>query len=164
MTKFEKMFGGVASLLVMSALVGCGGGTKPDKGGTVKPADEHAHAHPSSGPHKGQLIELGAEEYHAEMVDDDAAHKLTFYLLDSKAKDAVTSDEPAIILNITLDGKPAQYRIPAAPQAGETGGKTSRYETADEVTHDALEKAGKARFGVKIGGKSFTGDIEHHAH
>lgn len=30
--------------------------------------DEHAHAHPSEGPHGGDLIELGNEEYHAELV------------------------------------------------------------------------------------------------
>ncbi|MDA1165948.1 MAG: hypothetical protein O3B13_22860 [Planctomycetota bacterium] len=40
-----------------------------------------AHAHPSEGPHGGDLIELGNEEYHAELVhpeghDDDAhAHE-----------------------------------------------------------------------------------------
>lgn len=39
--------------------------------------DEHAHAHPTEGPHGGDLIELGNEEYHAELVhshdhDDDA--------------------------------------------------------------------------------------------
>lgn len=42
--------------------------------------DPHAgHAHPSHGPHGGDLIELGNEEYHAELVhphghDDDAHH------------------------------------------------------------------------------------------
>ncbi len=42
--------------------------------------DPHAgHAHPTHGPHGGDLIELGNEEYHAELVhphghDDDAHH------------------------------------------------------------------------------------------
>ena len=42
--------------------------------------DPHAgHAHPSHGPHGGDLIELGNEEYHAELVhphghDDDVHH------------------------------------------------------------------------------------------
>jgi hypothetical protein len=42
--------------------------------------DPHAgHAHPSHGPHGGDLIELGNEEYHAELIhphghDDDAHH------------------------------------------------------------------------------------------
>ena len=42
--------------------------------------DPHAgHAHPSHGPHGGDLIELGNEEYHAELVHphvhhDDAHH------------------------------------------------------------------------------------------
>ena len=42
--------------------------------------DAHAgHAHPSHGPHGGDLIELGNEEFHAELVhphdhDDDAHH------------------------------------------------------------------------------------------
>ena len=43
--------------------------------------DEDGHAHPTHGPHGGDLIELGNEEYHAELVhphghDDDAhAHE-----------------------------------------------------------------------------------------
>lgn len=42
--------------------------------------DPHAgHSHPTHGPHGGDLIELGNEEYHAELVhphghDDDAHH------------------------------------------------------------------------------------------
>lgn len=37
--------------------------------------DPHAgHAHPSHGPHSGDLIELGNEEYHAELVHPHAHH------------------------------------------------------------------------------------------
>ena len=54
--------------------------------------DEHAHAH--EGPHHGSIVELGNEEYHAEIVHDDATGTVTVYLLDSSAKKSVTTTAP----------------------------------------------------------------------
>ncbi len=48
------------------------------------PATVDVHSHPTEGPHHGTLIELGKEEYHAELVHDDKM--VTIYILDSAAK------------------------------------------------------------------------------
>ena len=60
----------VGSLLVLS---GC----------TGKPAAEHGgeeHHHHVHGPHEGELIEIGNEEYHAELLMEDN-NKVTIYVL-----------------------------------------------------------------------------------
>ena len=68
--------------LVTFALSGCADPPDGDQFNEVSTSenehpDEHAHAHPSEGPHGGDLIELGNEEYHAELVhphDHDHDH------------------------------------------------------------------------------------------
>ena len=42
--------------------------------------DGHDHGHASEGPHHGHLIELGEEEYHAELTHDDATGKVRLFL------------------------------------------------------------------------------------
>ena len=42
---------------------------------------DHGHAHPSEGPHHGALIELGKEDYHAEIVHDEKTDTVTIYIL-----------------------------------------------------------------------------------
>lgn len=76
-----------AICLTLAAAVGLSGCADPDSASTgsapvsdLPPGttEDHAeHAHPSEGPHGGDLIELGNEEYHAELIhpeghDDDA--------------------------------------------------------------------------------------------
>lgn len=76
-----------AICMTLAAAVGMAGCADPDATPTgsapvsdLPPSttDDHAgHAHPTEGPHGGDLIELGNEEYHAELVhpedhDDDA--------------------------------------------------------------------------------------------
>ena len=41
------------------------------------------HAHPTTGPHGGRLIELGGGGYHAELRHDHATHTVTVDLLDA---------------------------------------------------------------------------------
>jgi hypothetical protein len=126
----------------------------------------HAHEHPSQGPHHGHLIELGNnEEYHAELVDDHGTHTVTIYLLDGAATGAVTSADPELAINLVVDGRPAQFALPAVPQDGDPAGGTSRYQIVDKALCDALH-ADKTtgRMNVTIAGKVFVGQIEHHAH
>jgi hypothetical protein len=75
---------------------------KPQKSG-------HVHAHPTEGPHHGALIELGREDYHAELVHDDATNTVTIYMLDGAAKDAVAIDAKQLTVNLLVGGKP-QWR------------------------------------------------------
>jgi hypothetical protein len=73
--------------------------------GTVAPAhDDHGHA--SEGPHHGALVELGNEEYHAEVVHDDTTGSVTVYLLDSSAKKSATTTATEAVINLKHGDSP----------------------------------------------------------
>lgn len=128
-----------------------------------KAAAEHEHA--EHGPHGGELLELGDEEYHAEIVHDEKAKVLSIYLLDSSAKKAVAVPAKEMVINLKHDGKPEQHKLAAAPQAGDPAGSASRFWSKDADLQEDLEKHGvDARLQVVIGGKSYTAKIVHHHH
>jgi hypothetical protein len=164
---------GLYSLLTASVIgiSGCGGGEGPKQKGNVS-ADSHAsddghdhHDHPTEGPHHGHLIELGKEEFHAELTDDDATKTVTIYILDSAAKSSVPIDAKEVMLNLAIDGKPVQFALPAAPLPTDPPEKSSCFQLADERLIEGLDaKGAKGRINVTINGKSFSGNIEHHAH
>jgi hypothetical protein len=66
--------------------------------------DHDEHAHPNEGPHHGDLVELGNEEYHAEVVHGEAG-SVTVYILDSAAKVAVPIEAAELMINISHDGE-----------------------------------------------------------
>ena len=84
----------VAGLTVLW-LAGCsdsGTGASPVVTDGPPEAESHAeHAHPSEGPHQGDLVELGNEEFHAEVVHGEGG-SVSVYILDSGAKAAVPVD------------------------------------------------------------------------
>ena len=69
------------------------------------PAAGHAHAHPTEGPHHGALIELGKEDYHAELVHEDATDTVTIYILDSSATKPVPIAAKQLTLNMRAENK-----------------------------------------------------------
>ncbi len=155
------------------ALVGCG----EEKPATpiVKEENHSAHdghdhgaeagGHPTEGPHHGHLIELGAEEYHAELTHDDKTNSVTIYLLDKDAKKPVTSADKELALNLVVDGKPLQKKIPAKQEAGEKEGESSRYVLEDKELLEALEaEKTTGRLNVTIAGKEYSGVVEHSGH
>ncbi len=153
------------SLVAVALLVtGCGSNNPaPPKGETGH------HDHPTEGPHKGHLIELGSEEFHAELTHDDASKTITVYLLGSDAKTAAMSSEPEIALNLVVAGEPLQAKLVAAPMEGEAADKCSRYTLVDEKVLAALENPKTTgRLNVTIAGKSYSGNVElgdhGHAH
>jgi hypothetical protein len=144
------------------ALGGCGNDAEKKDGGAK--AGDH-HDHPDKGPHGGMLVELGNEEYHAEVVHDDAAHKVTVYILDGKAKGAVPVAEKEVKINVVADGKPAQFVLPAVPLEGEADGKSSRFELVDESLVEAHDAEGAdARLKLNINGTPYEGKIAAHDH
>lgn len=121
----------------------------------------HEHAHPEKGPQGGRLIEFGREEYHGELVHDDANKSVTLYLLDSKAVEPVAVTNAELTLNLIVDGKPQQAKLTAAPQAGDKEGEASRFTTTDDLAFAALEEEHTTgRVNVTIGDKSYTGEIQ----
>lgn len=165
MTKSTTLSTISAAMLFVLA-VGCNDGPGPDAhadshadhGGSAPAAD--AHAHPTEGPHHGHLIELGKEEFHAELVHDKAA--VTIYLLDAAAKTAVAIDSTEVVVNLKHDGKPEQFKLAAAPLDGETDGKSSRFQSTDaELAGHLDDTASEPRLNVTINGTPYTGSMSH---
>jgi hypothetical protein len=149
-------------------------GSKPTAGEAAhQQGDGHApgeksHAesgHSEEGPHHGHLIELGQDEYHAELTHDDATSMVSVYLLDSSAQGAVPIAETEIVLNLVVNGVPQQAKLAAAPQKGDPAGQSSRFSAIDEKLLAALEAPKTTgRLNVTIEGKAYTGQVEHHEH
>ena len=114
------------------AFVGCSKGndtgtiTTPPPATTGHEGHDHAHGHASEGPHHGDLVELGNEEYHAEVVHGDTG-AVTVYVLDGSAKTAVPIEATEVVLNVTHDGKPEQFQLPATPDSSDPQGKSSKF-------------------------------------
>jgi hypothetical protein len=148
--------------LLATSFVGCGK-SADKKDGNTQAGDDHDH--PDKGPRGGMLVELGNEEYHAEIVHDDAAHKVTIYVLDAKVKDAVSITDKDVKINVVVGGAPAQFVLPAVPLDGETDGKSSRFESVDEKLAEALDaKGADARLKLNINGAPYEGKFGAHEH
>lgn len=168
----------VAGLAVF-AMAGCAepdAGTASSNGSstvlTEAPPEATAqgeHAHPSEGPHHGDLVELGNEEYHAEVVHGEGG-SVSVYILDSAAKSVVPIDATELTINITHDGNAEQFKLPADRDTSDPEGKSSRFTLKDEeLSSDLDSHDAAARLVVSIEGKSFSGKIVHshegeHAH
>ena len=134
-----------------------------DKKLSQKSAKEHDHPH--EGPHGGALIELGEEEYHAEIVMEEKTHSVIVYLLGSNAKDYVAIEAPEVVINLKHGTKPEQFKLKASPTKTDPKGKASRFVLKDhDLVHDLHHDDADARLRVKIAGKSYSGKIAAHDH
>jgi hypothetical protein len=145
--------------LVALALTGC-----PRANHSEKPVhDDHGHVH--SGPHKGHLMEIGGEQYHAEWIHDESG-KVTFYILDSEAKKEVPIEADEIAIDVKIgDNPPKTYKLAAVtPQDG----KSASFEITDkqfEALFDQLKSSGLTlTLHVNINGKQFDEPIKEHEH
>lgn len=126
-------------------------------------AAEHEHAHATTGPHGGSPIELGEEEYHAELIHDDAAKTVTIYLLDAKASATAPIDATEIAINLKHEGRGEQFKLAASPDANDPSGKASRFVSSEAELAEDLDREGtEARIAVTIDGKPFQAAVNHH--
>jgi hypothetical protein len=158
------------------SLAGCGSepqtGTTPATPSGHYEGDGHdhgsetAHAHPTDGPHGGHLIELGNEEYHAELLHDESTHTVTVHLLDAAGIQPVAISEPEIIVQLFQDGQFVRYALKAVQGPAVPAGAASQFEIVDEALCDALchENELRGRLQVTINGTPYTGTIEHSSH
>lgn len=125
------------------------------------PAPAHDHDHGAKGPHGGGIIELGEEEYHAELVVEHDSHSIALYVLgkDAKSPEQVAATE----ITITPEGKDA-LTLKAAPQKEDAEGKTSRFALEnDDLVHAWMEAGfvhGDLR--ITIADKPYVGHIDYH--
>jgi len=122
-------------------------------------ADTHKHA--EVGPHKGTLIELGEEEYHAEFVLDEKTHTVSIYLMDGAVKNYVAIPTKEITVTLKHDGKTESFKLKAKPQKTDPAGLSSMFTLKDEELVDDLHHKGSdPRLMLKIDGKPFSAKIE----
>src|SRR5262245_27510993 len=136
MQRMNAMTANALLMLAMTLFVGCGrsAGTT---GGATAGGHTHEHEHSHEGPHGGQIIELGYENYHAELTHDDGTHKVGVYLLDGTAKVAAPIDAPSITINCCNVGDtPNQYTLVPVPQPGDPTGSASYFELTNEELCD----------------------------
>jgi hypothetical protein len=143
---------------------GCNSGSQAyhdvPKGARVK---DQPHQH-EEGPHGGHLVELGEEEYHAEVVFDPKTAKVTVYLLDSTAKKPAPIDAKEIKVELTMGGQPKSLSAKAVADKGDPTNKSSRFEVADNSDIKANikdEEDLKGSVTAPIGAKTYTGKIVH---
>ena len=143
--------------------IGCSGSSSEYKKTTElkKAPAVHDHSHSEKGPHGGSLVELGEEEYHAEVVLDHDSHTLRVFVLGKDAKTATATSAKEITL--TPEGKDA-LTLKAAPQKGDAEGKASVFELIDgDVVHAFLDaKAIHAKLRITIADKKFLGEVDYH--
>lgn len=120
------------------------------------------HDHPEKGPHKGALIEIGKEEYHAEIVHNDEKQTVTIYILDSTAKKAVPIEGKEILINVKHGKKVEQFKLASSPEKGEASGTSSRFTVKNKELCEHLDEEDvDARLSLKIKGKSYSAKIAH---
>lgn len=126
---------------------------------------DHAHDHAHHGPHQGHLMEIGGEEYHAEWTHDESG-KITFYILDSEAKNDVPIASEEIVIDVKIgENPPVTYKLAAVnPMAG----KSATFEITDKNLLGVVEQIKSpgivATLKVKINGKDYEQRIEEHHH
>ncbi|MCO6435964.1 MAG: hypothetical protein J5J06_02625 [Phycisphaerae bacterium] len=156
-------------LMALTVAAGCNqnasGPAVPPVNGGEGHADHAEHAHATVGPHGGDLIELGNEEYHAELLHDERAGTVTIYILDAHAKAAVPIDATELTINLKHDGQAEQFKLAASPDAGDPPGESSRFTSSDAELGEDLEHEGaEPQLVVTINGKQYRGKIEHGDH
>lgn len=163
MTRFTQLHASLVctGLTACLVLTGCGKGP-----GSVEssppPATVDAHDHPTEGPHHGSLIELGNEEYHAELVHDEQTGAITVYILDSSAKRAVPIDATELTVNLSHDGQAEQFSLAASPESSDPPGQSSRFASSDAQLAEGLDhEDAQAQLVASINGKQFRGNISH---
>lgn len=132
------------------------------KGVRVKPPV--AHEHGDDGPHGGHLVELGEEEYHAEVVLDVKTKAVNVYLLAADPHKPAPVDAREVVLELTIDGKTGPHVAKPSPQKDDPSGKSSRFVLANDPDikakiDDEHELVG--RVNVSINGKAYSGEITH---
>ena len=151
--------------LMAMIVVGCSNdsSTGPESSGPPNTMDaQDDHAHPTEGPHHGDLIELGNEEYHAEILHDEDAGTVTIYVLNGAATEQVPIDATEVTINAKHDGKPEQFKLAASPDANDPQGQSSRFVSNNEELALHLDEEGaEPRLVLTINGKSYRGTIAH---
>jgi hypothetical protein len=129
----------------------------------MPPVLDDVHAHPTHGPHGGDLVELGKEEFHAEIVHD--AGGTVMYVLDASATKPVSIRTEQVVISLKHQGEVASFDVAGDPDADDPPGQTSRFTSADQRLAQWLDAGAEGAIVIQIEGKSYTGKVVHdHGH
>jgi hypothetical protein len=161
-------------LFTLLSFIGCGGcnnnppAPKPDAGAGH---EDHGHSHDQKGPHMGKVMAIGAEEYHAEFVIDEASGKVTVYLLDKNIKTDPSAASPQETISIEgkMKDETKTYELAAVNRTAGDKPMASQFEVDDKELAGLIGKLGgnnSATLKVTIGDKPFSQPIsfEDHGH
>lgn len=120
-----------------------------------------AHLHYGAGPHGGTVLELGGDDFHAELVFDHDSHAIRVFLYGGDAKTPLPSKAPHATLVLDKD---KSITLRSLPLEGESNGMSSRFELIDEdLVHEILEKGFlHGDLEVEIDGKPFKSHLDIH--
>ncbi len=119
-------------------------------------------AHPAHGPHGGELLEIGKDEFHAELVVDEVKKQMVIYLLEADAKSSLVIGEPHLMVNLVLAGKPMQIQLKAIPLEAEPKGSSSCFGAISKELFDALHSTkADPKLVARIRNKSYVTKIVH---
>lgn len=125
----------------------------------MPPMMDDVHGHPEHGPHGGELVELGKEAFHAELVHGDGG--IAMYVLDGSATKQVAIASEKLVISLKHDDKVGSFDLAASPDANDPAGQSSRFTSTDPKLDELLDAGAEGAVVIQIEGKSYTGKIAH---
>ena len=125
----------------------------------MPPMMDDVHGHPEHGPHGGDLVELGKEAFHVELVHGDGG--IAMYVLDGSATEQVPIASEKLVVSLKHDGEVASFELAANPAASDPAGQTSRFTSNDPKLDQWLDAGAEGAVVIQIEGKSYTGKVAH---
>tara|TARA_R110002049_G_scaffold72490_1_gene186992 strand:- start:99730 stop:100242 length:513 start_codon:yes stop_codon:yes gene_type:complete len=162
-------FPATALAIFVSTMIGCQGNVETNSESTNSetvvmdgPPPESIDMHPEHGPHGGELIELGQETYHGELIH--TAEKVTIYVLDGSATEMVPIAAPTLTVSLKHDGAVQSFDVSADSDTDDPDGKSSRFVSTDATLCEWMQHDAEGAVIIEIEGKMYNGEITHHDH
>ncbi len=135
----------------LAFLASCGG-KDADKGGKAPPPKDGGHEDHAAA-HGGEILELGEEAAHLELVHDRAGATVTVYVLDKDVKTPVATEAPVVMIK-TATG-PQEFTLMAVNPRPDGTADTWK-GSHPGLGSDPLE----GRIRVKVRGTSYQSPLE----
>jgi len=128
--------------------------------------DHSGHGHGVHGPNGGEIVEVGNEEFHAEVVVDEDKHRIDVFILGSDAKTAKPIAASEISISFKHGDEVEAFKLAASALEGEAEGQASKFSITDEELFEELhEHSEGATLSFTDGDQALTGTVKHsHAH
>ena len=102
--------------------------------------DHGDHGHGHHGPNGGEIVEVGNEEFHAEVVVDENEHRIDVFILGSDAKTAKPIAASEIAISFKHGEEVEEFKLAASALDGEAEDQASRFTITDEELFEELHE------------------------